>query len=68
MFGAGLGLIMQVIVTVVQNAVSSDAVGIATSTNNYVREVGAALGVAVFGTIFTSRLSESLSTTFSEPC
>jgi len=65
LFGAGLGLIMQVIVMVVQNAVSPDAVGTATSTNNYFREVGAALGVAVFGTIFTSRLSESLSTTFS---
>ena len=66
LFGAGLGLIMQVIVMVVQNAVSPDAVGTATSTNNYFREVGAALGVAVFGTIFTSRLSESLSRTFTD--
>ena len=65
-FGTGLGLIMQVIVMVVQNAVSPDAVGTATSTNNYFREVGAALGVAVFGTIFTSRLSESLSRTFTD--
>jgi EmrB/QacA subfamily drug resistance transporter len=65
-FGAGLGLIMQVIVMVVQNAVAPDAVGTATSTNNYFREVGAALGVAVFGTIFTSRLSASLSSTFSD--
>jgi EmrB/QacA subfamily drug resistance transporter len=64
-FGAGLGLIMQVIVMVVQNAVPPTAIGTATSTNNYFREVGAALGVAVFGTIFTSRLSESLSSTFS---
>lgn len=66
LFGAGLGLIMQVIVMVVQNAVPPDAVGTATSTNNYFREVGAALGVAVFGTIFTGRLSESLSRTFSD--
>jgi EmrB/QacA subfamily drug resistance transporter len=66
LFGAGLGLIMQVIVMVVQNAVSPDAVGTATSTNNYFREVGAALGVAVFGTIFTSRLTESLSRTFTD--
>jgi hypothetical protein len=48
----------------VQNAVAPDAVGTATSTNNYFREVDAALGVAVFGTIFTSRISESLSRTF----
>jgi EmrB/QacA subfamily drug resistance transporter len=63
-FGAGLGLIMQVIVMVVQNAVPPTEIGTATSTNNYFREVGAALGVAVFGTIFTSRLAESLSSTF----
>ncbi|GAB3535309.1 MDR family MFS transporter [Arthrobacter tecti] len=63
-FGAGLGLIMQVIVLVVQNAVSPSMIGTATSTNNYFREVGASLGVAVFGAIFTSRLTESLTTTF----
>ena len=48
-FGAGLGLIMQVVVLVVQNSVPADQIGTATSTNNYFREVGAALGVAVFG-------------------
>ena len=35
-------------------------VGTATSTNNYFREVGAALGVAIFGAMFTNRLSEKL--------
>jgi hypothetical protein len=59
-FGAGLGLIMQVVVLVVQNAVPAAEIGTATSTNNYFREVGAALGTAVFGTLFTSRLSENL--------
>ncbi|OUM40907.1 MDR family MFS transporter [Arthrobacter sedimenti] len=63
-FGAGLGLIMQVIVLVVQNSVAPTMVGVATSTNNYFREVGASLGVAVFGAIFTSRLSERLNGTF----
>ncbi len=63
-FGAGLGLIMQVIVLVVQNSVAPTMVGVATSTNNYFREVGASLGVAVFGALFTSRLSERLNTTF----
>ncbi|GAB4062656.1 MDR family MFS transporter [Angustibacter speluncae] len=62
--GAGLGLIMQVIVLVVQNSVAPDAIGVATSTNNYFREVGASLGVAVFGTIFTSRLTENLTGVF----
>ncbi|NYE96532.1 EmrB/QacA subfamily drug resistance transporter [Psychromicrobium silvestre] len=63
-FGAGLGFIMQVIVMVVQNAVPPTQIGTATSTNNYFREVGASLGVAVFGTIFTSRLNESLTNVF----
>ncbi|WP_426224979.1 MDR family MFS transporter [Pseudarthrobacter sp. DSP2-3-2b1] len=63
-FGAGLGLIMQVVVLVVQNSVPADQLGTATSTNNYFREVGAAMGVAVFGAIFTNRLSESLTTAF----
>ncbi|HEY8588841.1 MAG TPA: MDR family MFS transporter [Naasia sp.] len=63
-FGAGLGLIMQVVVLVVQNAVPAAQIGTATSTNNYFREVGAALGVAVFGTIFTTRLSDNLREVF----
>lgn len=63
-FGAGLGLIMQVVVLVVQNAVPASEVGTATSTNNYFREVGAALGTAVFGTIFTTRLTENLQSVF----
>ncbi|MFC4905622.1 MDR family MFS transporter, partial [Kocuria oceani] len=63
-FGAGLGLIMQVIVLVVQNAVDPSMVGTATSTNNYFREVGASLGVAIFGAIFTNNLSEKLTEVF----
>jgi EmrB/QacA subfamily drug resistance transporter len=63
-FGAGLGLIMQVVVLVAQNAVPPEQVGTATSTNNYFREVGASLGVAVFGALFTSRLTDSLTDVF----
>ncbi|GAA4617260.1 MDR family MFS transporter [Saccharopolyspora hordei] len=63
-FGAGLGLIMQVVVLVVQNAVPPAMIGTATSTNNYFREVGASLGVAVFGTIFTTRLTDNLTAVF----
>jgi hypothetical protein len=58
--GLGLGLVMQVVVLVAQNAVSPRDLGTATSTNNYFREVGATLGVAVFGTVFTNRLAENL--------
>ncbi|QQD76484.1 MFS transporter [Curtobacterium sp. YC1] len=65
-FGAGLGLIMQVVVLVAQNAVPAQQVGTATSTNNYFREVGASLGVAVFGALFTSRLTDSLNGVFTD--
>ncbi|MCP2032634.1 EmrB/QacA subfamily drug resistance transporter [Okibacterium sp. HSC-33S16] len=65
-FGAGLGLIMQVVVLVAQNSVDASMVGTATSTNNYFREVGASLGVAVFGTIFTTRLTGNLTDVFTK--
>jgi predicted MFS family arabinose efflux permease len=58
--GLGIGLIMQIVVLVAQNAVSPKDIGAATATNNYFREVGATLGVAIFGTIFTSRLTDNL--------
>ena len=64
--GAGLGLIMQNVVLAAQNAVSPTIVGTATATNNYFREVGATLGVAIFGTIFTSRLAENLMAALSQ--
>jgi len=58
--GAGLGLIMQNVVLAAQNAVPAAQIGTATSTNNYFREVGATLGIALFGTLFTSRLADNL--------
>lgn len=64
-FGIGLGLVMQIIVLVAQNAVPADTIGTATSTNNYFREVGASLGTAVFGALFTTRLTERLLDVFS---
>jgi predicted MFS family arabinose efflux permease len=65
LLGAGLGLIMQNVVLAAQNAVPAGQIGTATSTNNYFREVGATLGVAVFGTLFTSRLADNLGTALS---
>src|SRR5439155_22093165 len=62
--GAGLGLIMQIIVLVVQNAVAPNQIGTATSANNYFREMGGAIGVAIFGSIFTNRLTEGLTDAF----
>ncbi|MER5897513.1 MFS transporter [Streptomyces sp. NPDC001876] len=59
-FGAGLGLVMQVLVLVAQNAVSYEDLGVATSGATFFRSIGASFGVAVFGTIFTTRLTGKL--------
>jgi EmrB/QacA subfamily drug resistance transporter len=58
--GFGLGLVIQTIVIAAQNAVSPDLIGVATSTNNFLREIGAAVGTALFSTVFTSNLSTNL--------
>ncbi|MFJ6697561.1 MDR family MFS transporter [Streptomyces sp. NPDC091272] len=59
-FGAGLGLVMQVLVLIVQNAVPYEDLGVATSGATFFRSIGASFGVAIFGTIFTSRLDGKL--------
>ncbi|WP_406412144.1 MFS transporter [Streptomyces halstedii] len=59
-FGAGLGLVMQVLVLAVQNAVGYEDLGVATSGATFFRSIGASFGVAVFGTIFTNRLTGKL--------
>ncbi|QCB92427.1 MDR family MFS transporter [Cellulomonas shaoxiangyii] len=58
--GFGLGLVMQTIVIAVQNAVPPEMVGVATSTNNFLREIGAAVGTSVFSTVFTTNLTSRL--------
>jgi EmrB/QacA subfamily drug resistance transporter len=62
--GAGLGLVMQTIVLAVQNAVDPHELGTATSANNFFREIGAAVGIALFSSIFTSRLVTNLEGVF----
>jgi EmrB/QacA subfamily drug resistance transporter len=59
-FGLGLGLVMQVLVLIVQNAVSYEDLGVATSGATFFRSIGASFGVAIFGTIFASRLGDKL--------
>ena len=58
--GIGIGLVMQVIVLVVQNDVQPQDIGVATSTATFFRSVGGAFGVAIFGTIFATRLAAQL--------
>ncbi|MDX3746350.1 MFS transporter [Streptomyces sp. AK08-02] len=58
--GAGIGMVMPVLVLAVQNSVRPADLGTATSANNYFRQIGGSVGAAVFGTLFANRLAESL--------
>ncbi|GGY38097.1 MFS transporter [Streptomyces xanthochromogenes] len=58
--GAGIGLVMPVLVLAVQNAVAPADLGTATSANNYFRQIGGSVGAAIFGTLFTNRLAHAL--------
>ncbi|MFD9429764.1 DHA2 family efflux MFS transporter permease subunit [Streptomyces sp. NPDC060002] len=63
-FGLGLGLVMQVLVLIVQNAVAYEDLGVATSGATFFRSIGASFGVAIFGTIFSGRLGDKLTDAF----
>ena len=51
-FGFGLGLVMQVLVLIVQNSFPLSQVGTATSTNNFFRQIGSAVGASLSGSLF----------------
>ena len=58
--GLGLGLVMQVLVLAVQNAVDYKNLGVATSTATLFRSMGGTIGVPVFGAIFANQLASHL--------
>ena len=58
--GLGLGLVMQVLVLAVQNAVDYAELGVATSSASLFRSMGGSLGTAALGAVFTARLTDEL--------
>ncbi len=60
LIGAGLGLSMQTIVIALQNSVEFRDLGVATSANTFFRSIGATMGVALFGTVYASRLAHNI--------
>ena len=58
--GSGLGGVMQVLVTIVQNGVPHSELGVATSGATFFRSIGGSLGTAVFGAIFSNVLVGNL--------
>jgi MFS family permease len=64
--GLGLGMVMQVLVLAVQNAVDPRDMGVATSGSTLFRQVGGSIGVALFGSIFANRVHVELASRLPE--
>jgi EmrB/QacA subfamily drug resistance transporter len=62
--GFGIGLVMQVLVVAVQNAVDYQELGVATSGNTLFRNIGSSVGTAIIGTIFATELASRLRADF----
>ncbi|HTG34096.1 MAG TPA: MDR family MFS transporter [Thermoanaerobaculia bacterium] len=60
LLGIGLGMVMQVLVIAVQNAVDYRDLGVATSGATLFRLIGGSLGTAILGAIFATRLTANL--------
>lgn len=58
--GLGIGLVMQVMTLVAQNAVAYSDLGTATSTVTFVRQIGVSAGIAVVGALTTMRFADRL--------
>jgi EmrB/QacA subfamily drug resistance transporter len=58
--GTGIGLVMQILVTAVQNAVGHEDLGAATAGANFFRSIGGSFGTAVFGALYVNELPRHL--------
>jgi EmrB/QacA subfamily drug resistance transporter len=58
--GLGMGVAMQTYTLVVQNSVSRSDMAVATSATQLSRSIGAAVGLAILGTILTEGMASSL--------
>src|SRR2546430_1316547 len=60
LIGLGLGVTMQTYTLVVQNSVSREDLAVATSATQLSRSMGAAIGLAILGTILTQGMQSSM--------
>ena len=58
--GLGLGFVMGTTTTLVMSVVAADKAGVGAAVNNTLRQVGAALGVAVLGSVLSVRYRGAL--------
>ncbi|MBQ8179905.1 MAG: hypothetical protein IJ026_05660, partial [Candidatus Methanomethylophilaceae archaeon] len=59
-FGLGLGCIMSVITTSVQNSSRDDEMGMTTSSVNLIRNIGSTTGTAIFAMIINNSINSKL--------
>ena len=64
--GLGFGIVMPTISLVVQNAVSPQFIGVATSSSQFFRQIGSVIGIAIFGAILTNVYTSQFETEFTE--
>jgi EmrB/QacA subfamily drug resistance transporter len=60
LLGLGIGLVLQVLVIAVQNAVAMSDLGVATSSSTFFRSLGGAFGTAMFGAVLSTTLLGNL--------
>lgn len=58
--GAGLGMVMQNLVLIVQNAVTPQEIGVASSGIAFFRSLGGTIGVSVLGALMATKVAELL--------
>ena len=58
--GVGLGPSIPLFTLAIQNAVPPRAIGVATSSATFFRQMGATIGVAVLGTVFATTLAQGM--------
>ncbi|HET7420227.1 MAG TPA: DHA2 family efflux MFS transporter permease subunit [Candidatus Dormibacteraeota bacterium] len=60
LIGLGLGMSMQTYTLIVQNSVSREDMAVATSATQLSRSIGAAVGLAILGTLLTQGMQSSM--------
>jgi EmrB/QacA subfamily drug resistance transporter len=60
LLGIGLGPLQSLYGVAIQNAVPMNRIGVVTSANQFFRQIGSTVGVAIFGTLLTNNLNTKL--------
>jgi len=65
LLGLGFGLVLPTMSLVVQNAVSYQYIGVASSSSQFFRQIGSVLGIAIFGSILANTYHDQFVERFS---